>query len=245
MKKLVYTAAQIIDEALMGIQDFDRKRYSEAVMYFGRGFRDYMLFHAAYVTTKWLPVTAINTVDFPEDYMNMLSIGISRNGEIVTFSKAGRMLNPISDPLQQTLNTTRGEDETIQRLPLSGYNAKGINTDGYFYIDPANERVVLKDSFLIQYSNSDRTEVVMTYVSNGFGDDLRNTYIQSIAANMLISFIEWKLLESDPKTNANRIMMKQLQYENEADKFDIHSLPDLDELYDVIFQTAGQSARVL
>jgi len=241
--KAVYTAQQVIDEALAGIEDFEKDRYQTAAMYFGRGYREFQLYHSMEIKDSWLPLSSIWTIPLPEDYLGFISVGIAINGEVFSFTKEDKTLLPTKDPLRQALDSDTTETGDIVKAPLYGYNAKSINTKGYFKIDIAQNRIVLKDNFLEMFQNSDREEVLLRYTSSGIGN-LRETYIPGMAANMLISYIEWKLAASRPKQYAmNFIQMKEREYNLECSKFDINALPNIDELYDAIYETAGQSAR--
>lgn len=80
MLKGFNTARQIIDEALAGIRDFDRKREREAAMYFLRGYREWRIFNSKSIVEMWLPVTLVKTVNLPDEMLEFLSIGIPVNG---------------------------------------------------------------------------------------------------------------------------------------------------------------------
>lgn len=240
--KLVYTAQQIVDEALAGVRDFERNRAAEAQMYFLRGYREFNLFHSMTIKQSWEPVTPIKTVTFPDDYLNFVSIGVQLNAGIFTFTKEAKSTSP-SDPLGLVLNEDRNESESVWKN-IYGYASNSANDEGYFMLDPAHDRIVLKDSFWNYYANSTRSEVLLSYVSDGIGDDLRNTYIPTTAANLLIAYVEYKLVASMPeKYPANYRQDKLYEYQLEQEKFDILALPSVDELYDAIFSTSGQLKR--
>jgi hypothetical protein len=242
--KGLYTAQQIIDEALAGIEDFERNRFKAAAMYFGRGYREWNLYHSMQIKDKWIPLTDIFTVPLPQDYLNYISIGISIDGEVWTYTKEDRTLTPTKDPLRQELSTEESED--LVKIPSYGYNTKSINLKGYFKVDVANNRIVLKEQFLEQFQQSDRDEILLRYTSTGIGDGegLKSTFIPGMAANMLIAYIEWRLVQSRPKQySMNYIQDKKADYLQETVKFDVNALPNIDELYDMIYESAGQSVR--
>lgn len=243
--KALYTAQQVIDEALAGIEDFERDRFQSAAMYFGRGYREYQLYHSMEIKDSWIKMSPIWTIPLPVDYLGFISVGIAIDGVVFTYTKEDKILTPTKDPLRQILDSTTTESDDIVKVPTHGYNAKAINTEGYFKIDVANNRIVLKEQFLKEFENSDREEVLLRYTSTGIGN-LRETYIPGMAANMLISYIEWKLVQSRPKQYAmNFIQDKKNDYITESAKFDLNALPSIDELYDLIYETAGQSVRRL
>lgn len=241
--KIVYSLEQIVDESLAGIRDFDRTRYAEAVMYAMRGLRDFQIFHCASIKQSWETITPIKTITFPEDYLNFISIGVQLNGGIFTFTKESTSINP-SNPLDDTLNPLRGETTQIKKNSY-GYASNSANLEGYFTLDPAHDRIVLKEPFIEYYtSNSSKTEVLLSYVSTGITDDLRNSYVPTTAANLLMAYVEYKLVASMPeKYPANYRADKFGEFQLEQEKFDILSLPSIDELYDAIYSTSAQIRR--
>lgn len=240
--KHIYSLEQVAQEALAGIRDFESTRYAEAVMYVMRGLRDFQLFHGTTIKYSWEKITPIKTVTFPEDYLSFLSIGVPLNGGIFTLTKEKCSLIP-SDPLQTELSTVRGEDEAIKKSAF-GYGSNSSNTEGYFAIDTAHDRIVLKQAFLDFYAQSVRDEILLTYVPSGISGNIRDSYIPTAAANMLIAYVENKLVSSMPeKYPANYRAEKQYNVDAETEKFDLLSLPSIDELYDAIYSTSAQIRR--
>lgn len=238
-----YTANQIVDEALYAMGDNDRRHYNKAVMYFHRGFRDFNLFNNEAIQERWIPITAANTVNFPEDMMRILWTGCSINGELFSFTKSNKIVNPTTAPLDDSLDEERGEQEGIVRSPSTGYNAKAINVEYYYTIDYNKRRIVLKRaaSELIRYS--DRSEILVGYVGHGVSN-MDKTYIMSDAANMLIAYIEWKLTESDSKKYTQwQVATKKQNYEESRNMYDVLSLPSLEELMDCIYETSQAGVR--
>lgn len=236
---IIYSAQQVVDEALMGIRDFSRKRFAEGAMYFLRGYRDFQLFYATSIKEAWVDVSPIKTIDLPGDFLDFISVGIILNGEVWTISKSSKIPAP-SDAMNQAFVDGRGEDDQIFRKSYK-FSAQGANVEGYFNIDTAKNRIVLKDTFLMQYETSPKKEVLLRYVSNGMSDDLRNSFIPAAAVNMMIAYVEWKLIASDPeKHTANLRNDKFNEYLMEAEKFTNLALPTADELLDAIYETSGR-----
>lgn len=239
-----YTANQIIDESLAGVQDFERKYYNEAAMYFLRGFRTFKLFHeAGCVKEAWLPITPINTVNYPEDVMRLITVGVSVNKELFTFTRSDKIVSPISSPIDAVFDTDREENDSIERTPTDGYGTKGANVEYYYKDEPDKRRIVLGRLAVDKTRFADRSEVLLRYVSTGV-DNLDSTYIPNEAANLLISYIEYKLVESRPdKYSRFYIADKKENYREEVNMYDALNLPSLDELADMIMETSSQNVR--
>ena len=242
--KAYYTANQLIDEALAGVRCFDRKYYGEAAMYFARGYRDFELFQDfGSIKEAWLPITAINTVNYPTDAMRIVSIGVETGKELFTFTKADNMISPITSSIDEALDSDRGEDDTIDRNPTHGYGAKANNLEYYYKDDKAKRRIVLGRMALDQTRFANRSEVLVRYVSNGI-DNLDTTYIPNEAANLLIAYIEHKLVQSMPdKYTGQYRAEKREDYIEARNMYDALNMPSLDELIDVIYESSGQNVR--
>jgi hypothetical protein len=239
-----YTANQIVDEALLAVGDNERRRYGEAVMYFHRGYRDFNLFHNEAVTERWEPITPVHTVNLPEDFVRLLWVGVSLNGELFSFTRSNKIISPVDSPLDETLDESRGETEAIVRTPTSGYGAKAVNMEYYYTLDLERRRLVLKRPAIAVTKSSDRSEVLIGYVSHGVRQ-MDNTYIYADAANMLVAFIEWKLTEGKAgSVPAYLIEMKKQNYIESQRMYETLNMPSIDELYDAIYETSGQNVRL-
>jgi hypothetical protein len=238
--KAWYTAKQVIIESLALIEDFEQKRFEEATIHFMRTFRDFQLFHSTSFTKVWLPVTGIKTVTLPEDFIELVWIGTHFRGEIWTFTKNTRILSP-SDPLQQTLNTSRHEDSNLMAMSY-GYSAEGINEEGYFDLDERRNRIELKQSFLHFYNQSDIKEVYLGYIGNEI-TDINSAFVQAKAVNLITAGIAYQLTLSAVKPIPYIVSQREKEFIRASNLFDALSLPTADELLDVIYQTSGQGIR--
>lgn len=244
MAKGYYTASQIIDEALLGVQDDSRNGYLEAAMYFMRGYRDFQLFDAFQEKEKWVEINALNnTVQIPEDLVRFNEIGISISGEFFSFTEAQEMVRP-SDALESGLLSDRNEGQTIDRTPSVGYGAKGQNVEYYYKFYEAERRIVLNRLAVDKTRFADRSEVLIKYISNEI-DDLEKAKVSGDAANMLIAFIEWKMVASRPdKYDARYRMEKQQEFDRNETRYRTLLLPSVQEMLDAMYEQSGQNVRL-
>jgi hypothetical protein len=236
-----YTAKQVIDEALFVTGDIEKKNYEMAVMFFMRGYREFKLFLSTSYTKVWLPVTPIKTIALPDDFIELVFIGTNVNGELFSFTKNSKIQSP-SDPLQQTLNTARKEDDNLRVSPTWGYGAKGVNELGYFNLNEKLNRIELKQAFLTWYEQSQMSEVYLGYIGTEI-NDLNEAFVPLSSVNLITSYIASELELSKPKPNPFMIQMRERKYKEEASKYNALALPSADELLDAIYQTSAQSIR--
>jgi hypothetical protein len=239
-----YTANEIIDEALLSVGIEDRSRYPEAAMYFIRMFRDFKLFHVAQEKEAWLPINnLVYTVQYPDDAIKILEVGVSVNREIFTFTEAPNMVEP-SDPIDRELRTSRDETQTTDRSPYSGYGAKGLNVEYYFNLDERNRRIILNRAAVDKTRYADRSEVLVRYVSHDV-DSLDETRVGADAVNMLIAYVEWKLIAARPKEHTAQYRMeKKAEFQEAEASYRLLNIPDVGELMDVIYESSSQNVRL-
>ena len=239
-----YTGNQIIDEALAGVGDVDRTNYMNAAMYFMRGYRDFQLFDAFQEKEAWKTIdTNTNTIKIPDDCIRVWKVGVNVSGEFFTFTESHDMVLP-SDPIDGQLFTDRNETDVISRSPQSGYGAKGVNLEYYFKVDELKRRIHLNRAAVDKTRFADRTEVLLKYISNNL-DDLDKARVGMDAANMLIAFVEWKLVSSRPdKYDARYRMEKKVEYEETESRYRVLLIPDVGEMLDTIYETSGQNLRI-
>jgi|SRR3990172_2848862 len=242
--KAYYTAEQIINEALVGIGDAERRNYQVAAMYFMRGYRDFALFNSVQFKESWLTINTQNrTVKLPEDCLHVDKLGLIINGEIFTFTESTDMPTP-SDPLNSDLLSDRREDGNIVRIPTTGYGAKGSNLEYYFHVDMRKRRIILNRLFVDKTRLADSSEVLLRYVSNNV-ENLVEAIIDGDSANMLISYVEWKLISSRPDLyDRGYRAEKKMQFEEDERKYRLLSLPSVQELLDAMYETSGQGVRL-
>ena len=239
-----HTANQLIDEALVGIRDFDRINYKEASVLFLSAFREFQLFEAgAQVKEAWRDITAINTVNFPEDLMRLIDVSVVVDGEYFPFTRSDKLVDPITDPLDGVRDADRGEDDTLRRTPSYGYGTKGQNVEYYYKEDRTKRRIILSRMAVDQTLFADRTEVLVRYVSTGM-EDFNKTYIADDAANLLIAYVLYKLVSARPdKYNGGYMAMKKEDYIEQLRMYRALEMPSLQDLEDMIYETSSQNVR--
>jgi len=236
-----YTADEIINEALIS-SNMGRESYPLASSFFMRMMRDYKLFHVSELKEAWLPINNLNyTVAYPDDAIKILSVGVSINREFFSFTEASEMVKP-SDPIGRELLSSRNESANIQRN-TAGYSGQGVNQEYYFTLDSRKRRIILNRAAVDKTRYADRSEVLVKFVSNDV-DNLKETRVGMDAVNMLMAYVEWKLVASKPKeyTAQYRNEKKADFLEAEA-SYRLLNIPDVGELMDAIYETSGQNIR--
>lgn len=244
MGKAYYTGKQVINEALVGIRDMGRENYALGAMFFMKGYRDFSLFNINQMKESWETINTLNrTIALPEDCMRVEEVGVSINREIFTFTKSDDMISP-SDPIDSQLLTARDENDSMNRSPVSGYGTKGANMEYYYKVDYKKRRIVLNRLAVDTTRFADRTEALLRFVSNDV-DDLNEARVNGDAANMLISYVEWKLVASRPdKYDRFYRAEKRDEFELNEAKYRLLLIPSINEMLDVMYETSSQNVRI-
>lgn len=113
----------------------------------------------------------LNTVDFPDDMIDYIAIGIPVNGELWTFTrKYGVIKTTTLENGSYTYDSDIGEGVDLLEDLDNDYSARGgVNSEGYFDVDYPNSRFVLK--------NTTATTVWLAYKTSGIDLDETNQYI--------------------------------------------------------------------
>lgn len=232
---------EVIDNALMHL-GFDRSYYNIGASHFMSVMRDYKLFHVAQEKESWLNVNSLNyTVQYPDDAIRITDVGVSINREFFPFTEASEMVKP-SDPIGRELLTSRSEADNIQRN-TTGYSAQGLNVEYYYHLDDRKRRIILNRAAVDKTRYADRNEVLVKFVSNDV-DNLSETRVGMDAVNMIMAYIEWKLVSNRPKEySANYIESKRRDFLEAEASYRLLNIPDVGELMDAIYETSGQNIR--
>lgn len=193
-----------------------------------RGYRELRLHHVREgVKLSKLTPDSINCVDFPEDMIDFVGIGVPVNGKLSLLTRDDDII--ITTTLVgsvETQDNDAGEDVDIYDSTTDGYYAKGgINYDGYYKIDWENRRIML--------NSVTRTEVILAYVSSGV-NATGETYVPVKYEPALIAYIIWQ----DSRFDDKRIAIAQYyetQYVKEIQNLD--EGPTLQEYLDVLYST--------
>lgn len=241
MAKGYYTGREVIDNALMHV-GFDRSYYNIGASHFMSMMRDYKLFHVAEEKEAWLPINNLNyTVAYPDDAIKIISVGVSINREFFSFTESSEMVKP-SDPIGRELLSSRSESANIQRN-TTGYSSEGTNVEYFFHLDNRKRRLILNRAAVDKTRYADRSEVLVKFVSNDV-DNLSETRVGMDAVNMIMAYIEWKLVSNKPKEySANYVESKRRDFLEAEASYRLLNIPDVGELMDAIYETSGQNIR--
>lgn len=176
--------------------------------------------------------TDINVVNFPSDLVKFINIGVPEGGEVWWLTKKNDIITTTTEVNgAETLSDTYNEDSAVREDFGSSYSAKGgVNSDGYYYPDYRNRRIVLKNI------SSNLTWVFFSYISSGV-DTQSTTYIDQIAVPAIQKYVLWQ-----DAMGAEREVMKR-EYQEERDILKYHNMPNIVVLDDILNSSIVASAR--
>ena len=201
-----------------------------------RGYKQLNLFHMPMARVAYLPMSDINTITLPNDYLSFLAVGVPYKGRLWTFTKDQGLVMPDSiDCGEDTLDTDAGEDVVKGDTgTLAAYGLQGGVNEYYYKIDLPNNRIIINGF-------TSRT-VTLAYLSTGISMS-ETTYIPKIAEEALISFVHWKRIQYDDKVGIGMKKDYEDQYRKGVSEIEYATMPTLDELFDAVYQAFYQSAK--
>jgi len=177
------TLKQVVDELLFSTERSE-SNYFRFLQLAIRGFRDANLFHLkGFTKVAKLTVTDIDTIDLPDDYISFIAAVVPVNGEYWTLTEKETLVYS----QVTTLDTDYEEGEDVVDTYTITYGATGgINKEGYVKLDEKNNRIIVNSL------DSDRTEVLLIYVSSGVNEAGTDTYVPDRVVPMMQFFILYK-----------------------------------------------------
>lgn len=198
-----------------------------------------------------LPVnTDLNSVDLPQDYISYTKVAINVNERLWTLTE-NRNINLPRENLEcgeETRDTVAADSNLTRRVYFvpsysqgnytpTLYGRRGARNIGYFRIDKKFNSMYLEGD-LTAYGN----EIILEYVSSGIGG--ADTVVPRQAHEVLISWLKWKVRDSDPLMNATQVRDAENQLGIEEDKLkDFEWQFTLDDYMDEWRSTLSQSIK--
>ena len=169
----------------------------------------------------------LNEVDFPEDMIDFIAIGVPVDGKFVSFTRDNDIiLTTTLDGLIETQDEDVGEGVNVSDKISYGLNARGgVNLDGYYNIDYQNRRILL--------NSTTRTDVVLAYSSSGVSVS-GETYVPVKYKGALLAWIIWQ----DARYDEKKLKLSEyyeLQYNKEVLRLDEGYT--IDEYLDALMST--------
>lgn len=184
---------QVVD-SLLNEQEISRKQRRRFLQVALEGFsRELSIYHLNTFKGTWVPVSStLGTVDWPSDYVDFLAIGHNIDGQFWSYTEDDNMIIPQGTVSgQNTLNTSRGENQSVERNVTAAYGTPGgVNSD-YYKIDIKNRRIIVN-------GESNKGYVLLYYVSSGVNGS-SETVVPIFAERALKDYILWRTSKGGEK----------------------------------------------
>lgn len=120
-----------------------------------------------------------------DDIVNVDNVYVPIDGKLWSLSKSKVMVPTVSFSTIEYRDSNDGEGVDTVANEGSLYSAVGgNNTEGYWYLDLINRRIL--------FTNINRSEVLVQYTTSGI-DNVYETYIPSYAIDAIEHYVLWKL----------------------------------------------------
>jgi len=201
------------------------------------GLRHLFMHKVGYITnTKKTIDTDTNTVDFPDDFVGLISLSVPSDGRMWTLTRDDTIVPTTSLDINgdEYLDADDGEgvDLSEEYVPV-GYGARGGYNDWYYTMDMKNRRFIISGRAV--------DHVILRYVSSGV-NATTDTDIPLSLEEVLESYVIWKTAEYEGEHRAV-IHDKQQVYNASLRRLMKFNAPGLYEIKDAIMRSANQSIR--
>lgn len=242
------TLKDIVDDVLVEAGTYDESEYLRYLKVAIRGFTRLNILHIADIKVAYLPISDINTVSLPSDYVSYSKIGININGDIWTLGLNDKMAFARTEScglrINELANVTDTNTYFDSRIFFSNHYRDGTYVTNLFGLggglNTAYYRID-KEYGVIQLQGSvPQSEIVLEYVSNGISEN-GSTIVPIQAREAMIAWVQWK---TTPRDQNNKRLAAKNEYLEEVEELrSFESIPTLDELMDAIYAGYKQSPK--
>lgn len=203
------------------------------------------------VKTVYLPISNLNTVEMPHDYVVYNKVGVHFKGQLWTLTVNERLLPPKPTRSSCGITTTEaaegtGSSEINERwLFLPHYNKEGVfvgqmyglgggwNSQGYFKEDKINRRFIV---------DGVRTnEIILEYLSNEVSLD---TLVPEHLVEPIIAYMKYLFELNSPMPVASRIQIANAHYDSQIKLARMVENPvRIDEYLDALYENQHLSVK--
>jgi hypothetical protein len=177
-----------------------------------------------------MTVSDINTVDFPDDFVNFINIGVVSEGKIWLLTRNDDMITTTTEvDSEETLDADEGEGVDIPAEFLPSYYARGGgNEKGYYTIEWSKRRIKL--------ANVTDETVLLSYLVSGSSVN-GNTYVPVRMIPAIIAQIVYKDIAYDPNIPVFQKQDAKSEMLREENKLRDAEGPTLNEYEEALYAT--------
>lgn len=201
-----------------------------------QGVRDLNMFRIDNSKIEEIPMTAINTVNLPDDFLKLVSIGIPFNGKMWFFTRKDDIIKTTSFiGGAEVLDPNDGEGVDLGKYnQFLGYGTRGGVNQYYYTVDEPNRRIII--------NGFPQTKVILIYISSGIS--LSNgVFIPQYAYNSLFAWIAYKDVMFNPNVSGLDKQMREENYYTETRKLARFRIPTIEEIRDTLYSTYVQTVK--
>lgn len=174
--------------------------------------------------------STLKTIEFPDDMLRYISLGIIINGELVKLTRRDS-INPTTTESggSEGYDSDIGEGEDVVDLFWDGFATRGgLNADGYYYVDRPNSRFMFR--------NITVTKIWLHYISSGVHLD-STTFVPVEYEQAFIAYMVWQVSRYKKSIPRSEREYNKNEYEEEIIKLHNNQIGTLDEIIDTIDNT--------
>jgi len=243
------TIRYIVMSILNRMNDYSMKNYKRLVQIAIEGFGELALWHMNSLEVVYLYMNAAKAVNLPADYVDFLKIGVPVNGKLRVLTQHDQILLPREFPDGKDVGNTDADDivDAASLVFFSDHFRGGQYVGGLFGmpggVDSAYFRIDRENRQIVFSGTVDRSEIVLEYISTGIKTD-GSSLIPREAVPALRTYIQWNMIESDPRVAANEKERKKRNHEEEVEALrSFQSIFTSDQYKRMLWRTSRQSPK--
>lgn len=231
----------IVANVLNDLNIYSKENYKRYMQWVIRAFTQLNMYTLRTVETVILSVSDTGAAIYPKDFIDYARIGECIGGKIYELGYNADLCLPRATECGEDVNANYDSDSEgtgavslLYNYPLGyrWYGVRGGQAESYYNID--------RELGQIQLSNSITGDLVLQYISSGVSIN-GDTYIPRQAQESLIAFVHWQKSKWDGEP-LNRTLMLKRDFEEEETKLtNFETIPTLQEILDVFYESWSQT----
>ena len=208
-------------------------RYEQLVI---QGLTELNLYVRSYPKQVKVDMNNQGWIDVPDDFIDLVTIGVHHNGQLFTFTRNDRILvtTSIDSLYNEYQDELEGEGVAIDNGQITGFGARGGKNEFYYKWDKGERRIYI--------AGFPRQTVFLTYISSGVGFD-SPTHIERAVLPLLEAYVVWKDARYDREIPANHKQLLEYYFHQERRKLRALNAPTADEWRDAIYKSYKRAVK--
>ena len=185
--------------------DEPEEQYFRYLQFTMDGLRQMNMHHNQLMRYAKFTLDDLNSLDYPDDYIGFIAIGVPYNGRLWTFTEDKMLVVTVTDDGgTDTFDSDLGEGDAVSESLWGSYGAGGGTNANYYVRDDVARKIYVNGTV--------QTQVILYYVSSGINLSGTDTLVPFKLADAIEKYVIWQMASYNTfGSNKNKARVSDLQ----------------------------------